>query len=25
VCPFVAWFIETHQDYQDLLGGPVNQ
>ena len=25
VCPFVAWFIETHEDYQDLLGGPVNQ
>jgi hypothetical protein len=19
VCPFVAWFIETHEDYQDLL------
>ena len=25
VCPFVAWFIETHEDYQDLLGRPVNQ
>lgn len=25
VCPFVAWFIETHKDYQDLLGRPVNQ
>jgi uncharacterized protein len=25
VCPFVAWFIETHKDYQNLLGGPVNQ
>ena len=19
VCPFVAWYIETHEDYQDLL------
>jgi uncharacterized protein len=19
VCPFVAWFIQTHEDYQDLL------
>ena len=19
VCPFVAWYIETHDDYQDLL------
>ncbi len=25
VCPFVAWFIETHEDYQDLLGNQVNQ
>ncbi|HEY1567894.1 MAG TPA: GNAT family N-acetyltransferase [Solirubrobacteraceae bacterium] len=19
VCPFVAWYIETHEDYQDLV------
>jgi hypothetical protein len=25
VCPFVAWFIDTHEDYQDLLSDQVNQ
>ena len=25
VCPFVAWYIETHANYQDLLSDPVNQ
>jgi uncharacterized protein len=25
VCPFVAWYIETHADYQDLLDSSVNQ
>src|ERR1700742_870040 len=19
ICPFVAWYIETHEDYQDLI------
>jgi hypothetical protein len=22
VCPFVQWFIETHDDYRDLLAAP---